>query len=84
MGLLMLIITSVLSWIVPGLSGVVMSKTYNLIGVLIFLGYLLVDFSLMRVRGRVVPAQGTAVVLAVSLLIDIVNLFLFLLRLGRR
>lgn len=83
-GLIMLLITGVISWIVPGVSGLAMSRAYNLIGVLVFLGYMMVDFSLMRARGRVVPAQGTAVVLAVSLLIDIVNLFLFLLRLGRR
>ncbi len=84
LGLIMLIVTGALSWFVPSISGVVMSKAYNLIGTLIFIGYLMVDFSLMRMRGRVVPTQGTAVVLAVSLLIDIVNLFLFLLRLGRR
>lgn len=84
LGLILLIVTGVLSWIIPGVSGLVTSKAYNLIGALIFIGYLLVDFSLMRVRGRVMPAQGAAVVLAVSLLIDIVNLFLFLLRLGRR
>ncbi len=84
LGLIMLIVTGALSWFIPSISGVVMSKAYNLIGTLIFIGYLMVDFSLMRLRGRVVPTQGTAVVLAVSLLIDIVNLFLFLLRLGRR
>lgn len=84
LGLILLMVTGALSWVVPGMSGVVMSKTYNLIGVLVFIGYLLVDFSLMRVRGRTVPAQGAAVVLAVSLLIDIVNLFLFVLRLGRQ
>lgn len=84
LGLIMLIVTGLLSWIVPGMSGLAVSKAYNLIGTLIFIGYLLVDFSLMRLRGRVMPAEGTAVVLAVSILIDIVNLFLFLLRLGRR
>jgi FtsH-binding integral membrane protein len=83
-GLMMLLVTGVLSWIVPGISGLAMSRAYNLIGVLVFLGYMMVDFSLMRARGRVIPADGAAVMLAVSLLIDIVNLFLFLLRLGRR
>ncbi len=83
-GLLMLMATALLSWIVPGLTGIAMSRAYNLIGTLIFIGYLIVDFSLMRVRGRAVPMEGAAVVLAVSIMIDIVNLFLFLLRLGRR
>jgi FtsH-binding integral membrane protein len=84
LGLIMLLITGVLSWLIPGLTGIAMSRAYNLIGVLIFLGYLMVDFSIMRWRGRVLPADGAPVVLAVSILIDIVNLFLFLLRLGRR
>ncbi|MCY0878742.1 MAG: Bax inhibitor-1 family protein [Firmicutes bacterium] len=84
LGLIMLIVTSLLSWFVPSMTGLVVSRAYNLIGTLIFIGYLLVDFSLMRVRGRLMPAEGTAVVLAVSILVDIVNLFLFLLRLGRR
>ncbi len=83
-GLLMLVAVSLLSWIVPGATGIAMSRAFNLIGTLIFIGYLIVDFSLMRWRGRALPAQGAPVVLAVSLLIDIVNLFLFLLRLGRR
>lgn len=83
-GLIMLMATMVLSWIVPSLAGVQMSTAFNLIGTLVFIGYLIVDFSLMRWRGRVVPVQGAPVVLAVSILIDIVNLFLFLLRLGRR
>lgn len=84
MGLLMLLAAGVLSWIIPGMTGVVMSRTYNLIGTIIFIGYLIVDFSIMRYRGRVLPAEGTAVVLAVALLVDIVNLFLFVARLGRR
>ncbi len=83
-GLIMLIVVSLLSFFVPAFASVGASRAFNLIGVLIFTGYLMVDFSLMRMRGRVMPGQGTAVVLAVSLLIDIVNLFLFLLRLGRR
>ncbi|MHB1612127.1 MAG: Bax inhibitor-1 family protein [Sulfobacillus sp.] len=83
-GLIMLIVVNLLSLFVPAFAGVGASRAFNLIGVLIFTGYLMVDFSLMRFRGRVVPSDGTAVVLAVSLLIDIVNLFLFLLRLGRR
>ena len=84
LGLIMLLVTSLLSWIIPGMTGVVMSRAYNLIGVLIFIGYLIVDFSIMRFRGRVIPLEGAPVVLAVSILVDIVNLFLFLLRLGRR
>lgn len=84
LGLLMLLVTSVLAMFLPSMTGVVLSKTFNLIGVLIFTGYLIVDFSLMRLRDRALPANGAAVVLAVSLLIDIVNLFLFILRLGRR
>ncbi|NMP24075.1 Bax inhibitor-1 family protein [Sulfobacillus harzensis] len=83
-GLLMLLAVSLLSWIIPGMTGLAMSRAFNLIGTLIFIGYLIVDFSLMRWRGRALPAEGTPVVLAVSILIDIVNLFLFLLRLGRR
>lgn len=83
-GLLMLVAVSLLSWIVPGVTGIAMSRAFNLIGTLIFIGYLIVDFSLMRWRGRALPLEGAPVVLAVSLLIDIVNLFLFLLRLGRR
>lgn len=84
-GLLLLVATSVLAWIVPSvMGGVVLSKTYALIGVLIFTGYLVVDLSLMRARNRVLPGDGAAVVLAVALLVDIINLFLFLLRLGRR
>ncbi|WP_053958691.1 Bax inhibitor-1 family protein [Sulfobacillus thermosulfidooxidans] len=84
LGLLMLIITSLLSFFLPSMFGVVASRAYNLIGVVIFTGYLLLDFSIMRYRGRALPTNGTAIVLAVSLLVDIINLFLFLLRLGRR
>ncbi|HBQ96116.1 MAG: Bax inhibitor-1 family protein [Firmicutes bacterium] len=84
LGLLMLIITSLLSFFLPGMFGIVASRAYNLIGVLIFTGYMMVDFSIMRYRGRILPGNGAAVVLAVSLLVDIINLFLFLLRLGRR
>ncbi|MDA8194250.1 MAG: Bax inhibitor-1 family protein [Thermaerobacter sp.] len=83
LGLLMLLVTGLLSWVVPGMAGVALSKTYNLIGVLVFIGYLIADFSLMRVRGRTVPAAGAPVMLAVALLVDIINLFLFILRLGR-
>lgn len=83
-GLIMLIVTGFLSWIVPGMTGLATSRIFNLLGTLIFTGYLIVDFSLMRLRGRTVPAQGMAVVLAVAILIDIVNLFLFILGLGRR
>ncbi len=83
-GLIMLVVTGFLSWIVPGMTGLATSRVFNLIGTVIFTGYLIVDFSLMRMRGRSVPAQGMAVVLAVSILIDIVNLFLFILGLGRR
>ncbi len=83
-GLIMLVVTGFLSWIVPGMTGLATSRVFNLIGTLIFTGYLIVDFSLMRMRKRVVPAQGMAVVLAVAILIDIVNLFLFILGLGRR
>jgi hypothetical protein len=83
-GLIMLLVTGFLSWIVPGMTGLATSRIFNLLGTLIFTGYLIVDFSLMRLRGRTVPAQGMAVVLAVAILIDIVNLFLFILGLGRR
>lgn len=84
LGLVMLVITSLLSFLFPSLFGVVASRAYNLLGVAIFTGYLMVDFAIMRARGRVLPTNGAAVVLAVSLLVDIINLFLFLLRLGRR
>lgn len=83
-GLIMLVVTGFLSWIIPGMTGLATSRIFNLIGTLIFTGYLIVDFSLMRLRGRAIPAQGMAVVLAVAILIDIVNLFLFILGLGRR
>ena len=83
-GLIMLMVTGLISMFVPGATGLQMSTAYNLIGVLIFTGYLIVDFSLMRYRRLAMPARGTAVVLATYILIDIVNLFLFLLRLGRR
>jgi FtsH-binding integral membrane protein len=83
LGLIMLIITSVLSMFLPSMFGVVASGAYNVIGVLIFTGYMMVDFAIMRHRGRTLPGNGAAVVLAVSLLVDIINLFLFLLRLGR-
>ncbi len=83
LGLIMLIITGVLSMFLPSMFGVVASRAYNVIGVLIFTGYMMVDFAIMRHRGRSLPGDGTAVVLAVGLLVDIINLFLFLLRLGR-
>ncbi len=84
LGLLMLIITSLLSFFLPGAFGIMASRAYNLIGVLIFTGYMMVDFAIMRYRGRVMAGNGVAIVLAVSLLVDIINLFLFLMRLGRR
>ncbi|MHB1610174.1 MAG: Bax inhibitor-1 family protein [Sulfobacillus sp.] len=83
-GLVILVISGLLSFILPSMTGLVMSNVYNVAGVVIFTGYLMVDFSIMRYRGRTFPSDGLAVVLAVSLLVDIVNLFLFLLRLGRR
>lgn len=83
-GLMMLIVVGMLSWFIPAVSGLALSSGFAWLGTIIFIGYLVVDFSLMRARGRVMPAQGTAVMLAVSLLIDIVNLFMFLTRLGRR
>lgn len=84
LGLLMLIITSLLSLFLPGMFGIMASRAYNMIGVLIFTAYLMVDFSIMRHRGRTMSGNGVAIMLAVSLLVDIINLFLFLLRLGRR
>ncbi|OLZ11992.1 Bax inhibitor-1 family protein [Sulfobacillus thermosulfidooxidans] len=84
LGLIVLIITSLLSAFIPALSGVGSSVGFNLLGVVIFTGYLLVDLSIMRYRGREFPADGLAIVLAVSLLVDIINLLLFILRLGRR
>jgi FtsH-binding integral membrane protein len=83
-GLILLMVTGLLSFIIPGAIGIQMSTTYNLVGVLIFTGYLIVDFSLMRYRRLAIGGPGTAIVLATYIVIDIVNLFLFLLRLGRR
>jgi FtsH-binding integral membrane protein len=83
-GVLLLVVTGLISMVVPAASGIQMSTTFNMIGVLIFTGYLLVDFSLMRYRRLALPDQGAALVLATYIMIDIVNLFLFLLRLGRR
>lgn len=83
-GLLLLILTGLLSWIIPAWAGVSLSVTYNLVGVAIFVGYLLVDLSLLKYRGLTLPGDGAAVVLAVALLIDIVNLLLFLISLGQR
>lgn len=83
-GLIVLVVVGLLSMIIPSMGGVMMSRAYNIIGVVIFTGYLMVDFGIMRYRSRSFPQDGLAIMLAVSLLVDIVNLFLFLLRLGRR
>ncbi len=83
LGLIVLIVLGLLSMILPGMGGVMMSAGYNIAGVVIFTGYLMVDFGVMRSRSRSFPQDGLAIMLAVSILIDIVNLFLFLLRLGR-
>ncbi len=83
-GLLMLMVTGLVSMVVPGATGIAMSPMFNVIGVAIFTGYLIVDFSLMRYRRLAFPERGLAIVLATYIVIDIVNLFLFLLRLGRR
>ncbi len=82
-GLLMLMVTGLVSLVVPGATGIAMSPMFNVIGVAIFTGYLIVDFSLLRYRRLAFPERGLAVVLATYIVIDIVNLFLFLLRLGR-
>ncbi|AUW92716.1 MAG: hypothetical protein C7B44_09590 [Sulfobacillus thermosulfidooxidans] len=83
-GLIVLLVVGLLSMVIPSMGGVMMSQAYNIIGVVIFTGYLMVDFGIMRYRSRAFPEDGMAIMLAVSLLVDIVNLFLFLLRLGRR
>lgn len=83
-GLLLLLFAGLLSWLIPGLTGFAMSPVYNLIGVGIFTGYLLVDFSLLKYRGMMFAGNGAAVLMATAILVDIVNLFLFLLMLGRR
>jgi FtsH-binding integral membrane protein len=83
-GLLLLLFAGLLSWLIPGLTGFAMSPAYNLIGVGIFTGYLLVDFSLLKYRGMTFAGNGAAVLMATAILVDIVNLFLFLLMLGRR
>jgi FtsH-binding integral membrane protein len=84
LGLIVLIVLGVLSMIIPSMGGVMMSTAYNVVGVVIFTGYLMVDFAIMRYRSRYFPQDDMAIMLAVSILVDLVNLFLFLLRLGRR
>jgi FtsH-binding integral membrane protein len=83
-GLIALLVVGLLSMLLPGLAGMALSPTYSILGVLLFTGYLMVDLSLLRYRGLVLPGDGAAVVLAVRLLVDIINLFLFLITLGTR
>ncbi|MBX5466197.1 MAG: Bax inhibitor-1 family protein [Firmicutes bacterium] len=83
-GLLLLVMAGMLSWLIPHLTGWTLSPAYNLLGVGIFTGYLLVDFSLLKYRGLVYTGNGAAVLMATAILVDVVNLFLFLLMLGRR
>lgn len=83
-GLIALLVVGLFSLVVPAAAGVALSPAYSIIGVLVFTGYLMVDLSLLRYRGLVLPGDGAAVVLAVRLLVDIINLFLFLITLGSR
>lgn len=83
-GLIMLVAAGFLSLLIPGLTGVVSSPLYSLIGVAVFTGYLLVDFSLLRRRRIPLAGDGVAVLFATIIMVDLVNLFLFLLMLGRR
>lgn len=84
LGLIMLVVAGFLSLLIPGLTGWVGSPLYSLIGVAVFTGYLLVDFALLRRRRLPYADDAMAVLFATLIMIDLVNLFLFLLMLGRR
>lgn len=80
-GLLGLIVAGILALFIPSLLGLSFNPVYNLIGVVVFLGFTLVDF--WRIKNQ---AHGwgdenlAAVFLSVRLYLDFVNLFLFFLR----
>ncbi len=83
-GLIGLIVTSFLSFFLAPFVGIVTSPLFNIFGVIIFTGYLLVNFSIMKYRNTALPINTLSAVLATSILINLINLLMFLLSLGRR
>ncbi len=83
-GLFGLIIVTFLSFFLAPLVGVVTSPLFNILGVIIFTGYLLVNFSIMKYRDTNLPVNTLSAVLATRILINLINLLMFLLSLGRR
>jgi FtsH-binding integral membrane protein len=74
--LLGLIIFGVASWFVVGLQTPVIFLGYDIIGIGIFVGFLLYDFS--KIRLRYSPDAYT--IAAVQVYLDFINLFLFILQ----
>lgn len=80
-GLLGLIVAGFLAIFLPSLFGLTFNPVYNLIGVVVFLGFTLVDFWRIKNRAYAWGDENVAAVfLSVSLYLDFVNLFLFFLR----
>ena len=75
LGLIGLIVTIVLGLFL-NLSGI--SLIFSLCGAALFCGFLVYDFN--RIAQRPVASQGDAILFTVSIYLDIINLFLFVLR----
>lgn len=79
--LLALVVAGILALFLPSLLGITASPLYNLFGVVVFLGFTLVDFWRIKNRAYILGDENIAAVfLSVSLYLDFVNLFLFFLR----
>jgi FtsH-binding integral membrane protein len=86
MGLFGMVGFSLLSWIFPSMMGSVASKVYNLVGLIVFSG--LTAWDTQKIK-QMAPfhrssdeAQRGAILGALMLYLDFINLFMILLRLG--
>ena len=80
-GLLGILVAGLLAVFIPSLLGLPFNPVYNLLGVVIFLGFTLVDF--WRIKNQVYgwgDENLASVFISVSLYLDFINLFLFFLR----
>jgi uncharacterized protein len=88
MGLFGLIGFGLLSWFFPSMMGTTASKVYSLVGIIVFAGLTAYDTQMLKRMGMTMTSSGLhrgAILGALKLYLDFINLFLFILRMsGRR
>jgi uncharacterized protein len=84
MGLFGLFGFGILSIFFPSLMGTMASKIYGLVGIIVFAG--LTAYDTQKIKSMANGQQNTAILGALKLYLDFINLFLFILRMsgGRR